>query len=178
MPLKEADLRFIMKTAREAITRFVADSRDIEFPKDFPEALKEKRGVFVTLTKNGNLRGCVGFPYSLEPIIRAVVTASCLACEDQRFPPVRKEELDYIKIEVSILSEPRKISDFEDITTDDGLIIKHEGSTGLLLPQVWKEIPSKTEFLECLCRKAGLSPGEWKDGSCELYRFSAESVEE
>ena len=181
--MNEKDGEFLVKFARDVIERFVKNEI-IETSSNYPKKLDEKGGVFVTLEENGELRGCIGLPYPEKPIIEAVKEAAISATHDPRFPPLSIDELNKITIEVSVLTEPEKIN-FKTpeellskiIPNKDGLILKNGWNSGLFLPQVWKQIPSKKEFLENLCYKAGLSdPEAWK--SSDVYKFQVQSFKE
>lgn len=153
---------------------------------DYDE-FSEKQGVFVTLSKDGELRGCIGFPEPVYALNRAVVEAArSAAFSDPRFPPVSKDEMDEITVEVSALTVPKpvKVKDSEDyedmiIIGKDGLIIKGTFGSGLLLPQVPVDYGwSVKEFLKHLCMKAGLPSDAWKDLSNRIYSFQAQIFEE
>lgn len=178
-------LKHLVKIARETVERYF-ESKKLTI-KHYPQ-LKEKRGIFVTIKTypNGELRGCVGFPlpfYSLgEGVQRAAYAA---AFEDTRFPPLEKEELEKVVFEVSILTTPKLIKVrnpkeyLEKIEPGkDGLILKHGIHQGLFLPQVWKEIPDKENFLSSLCFKALLPPDCWLDEKTRIYKFRVKSFKE
>ncbi len=175
---------FLLEFARDTIENFVKGNETI-LPDKYPKELDQLRGVFVTLEKypSGELRGCIGIPYPEKPLIDAVRDAACSAAKDPRFSPLKKEELDKITIEVSILTEPEKI-DFssprdllEKIKPNvDGMIIEKGWNSGLFLPQVWEKIPDKKQFMENLSYKAYLPPDAWKDSS--IYRFRVKSFKE
>ncbi|MCB0220132.1 MAG: AmmeMemoRadiSam system protein A [Chrysiogenetes bacterium] len=139
--------------------------------------LDEPRGAFVTLHEGGALRGCIGYVEPTEPLWQVVAHAAEAACtRDPRFAPVRESELPAIDLEISVLGLPEPISGAADIEIGrDGLILELGSARGLLLPQVapeWGYGPE--EFLDALCRKAGLPPGAWRESGARLYRFSAE----
>jgi hypothetical protein len=147
----------------------------------------EHRGVFVTinLASSGpeKLRGCIGFPYPIKPLGRAIQEATIAASsEDPRFPPVTPEELDSVVLEVSILTQPKaiKASRPQDLPSMvrigvDGLIVSRRGYSGLLLPQVATEYAmDQSEFLSQTCMKAGLLPDSWLDKDTEVQTFQAE----
>jgi len=143
---------------------------------------KEKQGCFVTIKKNGELRGCIGFPMPVISLNEAIFQAArAAAFEDPRFPPLQESELKEIKIEVSILTVPKQIEPPYEEKIEigkDGLIVKNK-SSGLLLPQVpveWKW--DKKEFLEHCCEKAGLSKDAYKDKGTIVETFQAEIFEE
>jgi len=177
---------FVLKLARESIETYVKTGKKISISNEYPRELDEKKGVFVTIYKKPKeLRGCVGFPYPQIPIIKGLVEAAVEACKDPRFPPLSKEELKDIWIEVSILSNPEliEVKNQKDCLKkinagEDGLILQKGYCSGLLLPQVWEEIPKKEDFLEALCMKAGLLADEWLDSSAKIYKFKVQSFKE
>lgn len=172
--------RKIVELARNSIeTFFTKESIDLEYYSEF----SEKQGVFVTLNKNNELRGCIGFPEPVYPLNRAIVEAArSAAFSDPRFPPVEKEELDKIEIEVSVLTVPEliKVNDPEEyhdkiVIGGHGLVIRGKFGSGLLLPQVPVEWEwDVDEFLKNICMKAGLPDDAWKDLENKLYRFQAQ----
>ncbi len=175
-------MKELVKLARKAIESYFT-GEDINLPENF----YQKQGVFVTLKKRGNLRGCIGFPMPVMPLREAVVKAArAAAFEDPRFPPLREEELKDIDIEVSVLTLPEiiKAEKPEDILKSieigrDGLIIEYNGFSGLLLPQVPLEWNwNKREFLENLCLKAGLPKDAWKLPGIKISKFQAKIIKE
>jgi len=140
------------------------------------EALMQERGAFVTLTSNGQLRGCIGYVAAMKPLCHTVRDVAALAAiRDQRFPPVSVRELDQLEYEVSVLSPLRRVMDIQQIRVGrDGLLIKKGDIEGLLLPQVAAEQHwDRITFLEQTCRKAGLPPHAWQDKDTDIFRFSA-----
>ena len=133
-----------------------------------PDELKIKRGVFVTLKINDELRGCIGFITPIEIWKGVVEAAYQSAFGDPRFPPLSKEEFKKIKIEISILSKPVKTTR-EKIKKGDGVIVKQGWKSALFLPQVWDVLPDKEEFLKQLFLKAGITGGK-----VEYYKFKAQ----
>lgn len=143
----------------------------------------EQKASFVTLTKNGKLRGEIGSLEAhqslLEDIKENVINA---AFHDSRFQPLKEGELNKIKIEVSILSEPKplKVKNIKFIQhklkRNMGLILKYKGRTSTFLPQVWDEIHDKIEFLENLAKKAGLNKDDWKHS--DLFYYTVEKFKE
>ena len=153
---------------------------DIELSDD--PVLQEKCGVFVTLTINGGLRGCIGLPMPTSPLLDAVVQASkSAAFEDPRFPAVQQNEMDDMVIEVSVLTPPEKlaVSDPKDLPSHvvvgrDGLIIGRGWQKGLLLPQVPVEWGwDSKQFLSQCCVKAGLPQNSWLKKDIEILTFQA-----
>jgi AmmeMemoRadiSam system protein A len=133
-------------------------------------------GVFVTIYHREELRGCLGTLDPREPLIEAVVRlGGDVAHRDFRFDPVRVHELDEIMIDLSVLTEPERVSDPSEIEVGrHGLIVEHGARKGLLLPQVAPEHGFDREtFLAQTCVKAGLPPNAWQSGAI-IYRFEAE----
>jgi hypothetical protein len=141
-----------------------------------------KRGVFVTLTISGELRGCIGLPYPVMPLGEAIVHAAKAAgLEDPRFPPVSKDELAKIDLEVTILTVPVPLlcepaeRPANVIVGKHGLIIRGMGMSGLLLPQVATEYGwDSTTFLDHTCSKAGLTGKCWTSKNVELMTFEGQ----
>ncbi|KKP70370.1 MAG: hypothetical protein UR67_C0001G0279 [candidate division CPR3 bacterium GW2011_GWF2_35_18] len=141
--------------------------------------MKEKRGVFVTLKKDENLRGCIGFiegVKSLREVLEEMAEAA--AFEDSRFPPLTASELSKIKIEISVLSPLRKIDDPYKIRLGiDGVIVSDGYRKGVFLPQVATETGwNLAEFMNALCtEKAGLPKNAWKSQDVQIMIFQSES---
>lgn len=135
---------FILKLAREAIETYIKTGKKIPIPKEYPKELGEKRGVFVTIYKKPKeLRGCIGLPYPQQFLIEGIIGAAVEVCEDPRFPPLSKEELKEIFIEVSVLTEPKliRVKNPKEYTKEikigkHGLILMNGSCGGLFLPQV------------------------------------------
>jgi AmmeMemoRadiSam system protein A len=141
------------------------------------EKLNELRGAFVTITKKGSLRGCIGHIKGVKPLYKSVEEmAAAAAFQDPRFPPVTKKELKDLDIEISVLTPFEQISDVSEIEVGKhGLYIERGFYSGLLLPQVATEYNwDRDTFLEHTCRKAGLPPDAWKDKETRIYIFSAD----
>jgi uncharacterized protein (TIGR00296 family) len=163
----------LLNLARITIEKYLEDGSK-EYPETGNPGYREKRGVFVTLHKKGDLRGCIGYPLPTKPLIEAVVdNAISSAAEDFRFDPVSPDELEDIDIEISILTEPQKVGSYKDVVVGrDGIIISKGLMRGLLLPQVPIEQGwNLEEYISYGCRKAGLPPDEWKRGvEIETFR--------
>lgn len=156
----------LLKVARTTIESYLKDgSRD--YPAIDNPKFQEKRGVFVTLHKKGDLRGCIGYPLPIKPLIEAVVdNAISSSTEDYRFSPVKLKEMEDIDIEISVLTVPQKVESYEDVVVGrDGIIISQGMNRGLLLPQVPVEQKwNLEEYISYGCMKAGLPTDEWKKG--------------
>jgi AmmeMemoRadiSam system protein A len=169
--------KILLKLARASIEEAFSKVKP-KLPKE--KEFKQARGVFVTLTKKGDLRGCIGFPLPNLPIAEAVYNAAkSSAFQDPRFPSLEEAELKDIKIEISVLTIPQD-TEIKDIKVgEDGLICNYLGYQGLLLPQVAVENNfSKVKFLECLCNKAGLPKDTWSKPHFKLQRFQAQIFQE
>lgn len=165
----------LLGIARETIEYYLK-KRDKPILDDVNEKFKEKRGVFVTLHKKGDLRGCIGYPLPISPLFTAIIeNAVSSAFEDPRFPPIETEELNEIDIEISVLTIPEKVKSPEDVKVGvDGIIISKHGNRGLLLPQVPVEQEwDLDQYISYGCIKAGLSGDEWKNG-VDIEVFQAE----
>ncbi|MCL4412323.1 MAG: TIGR00296 family protein [Candidatus Thermoplasmatota archaeon] len=170
------------KMARRAIEEYI----DIKLivKNSYGGKFVEKRGVFTTLTtSSGKLRGCVGFPEPVFPLGEAVIkSAISAASSDPRFPPVTKEEMDDMTVEVSMLSKPvaLAVKNRKDLPSmiavgRDGLIAERDSFSGLLLPQVAvEEKMDQKAFLKAVCWKAGMEPDCWKDDDTSISTFNAE----
>lgn len=151
-----------------------------------PPVFNERRGVFVTLTENGQLRGCIGLPYPIAPLADAIVEAGASAAlRDPRFPPVRPTEFPLLRVEVTVLTMPAPIPGPAESRADHvevgrhGLIVRGQGTSGLLLPQVATEYGwTPSEFLDQTCRKAGLPPGCWRTPAVEVSVFEGQIFHE
>ena len=172
--LTDDDRLLLKKIARDAIAAKL-DGKEYTPPSS--ERLDQKRGLFVTLTLDGDLRGCIGTIRARTPISEATAEmARAAAFDDPRFPELTREEFERIEYELSVLSSLERVRDFSDIVVGrDGLMIKLNMHTGLLLPQVaaehgWNAI----QFLEQTCLKAGISRNSYKDKHAEIYRFTAD----
>lgn len=160
MDLAEATIG--VRLARKAIETAVNSREHIKPPDDLPAVFDKFGGVFVTLHSDA-LRGCVGYPYPSKTVKEALIDAAINAALcDYRFPPVTAEELACITIEITLLTEPQKISGPADIVVGKhGVIVRKGPYQGLLLPQVAAECNwTQHQFLEQTFVKAGLSPQE------------------
>lgn len=174
----------LIELARYSIeTVFTKAGLNLERYREF----SEKHGIFVTLKKHGELRGCIGFAEPIYELYKGIVKAArASAFNDPRFPPLKQNELEEIIIEISILTKPelvrvRNPDDYLKIIRIgmDGLIIKAGLYSGLLLPQVPVEYDWDAErFLRQLCIKAGLTMDAWRDLHHLIYRFQAQIFQE
>jgi len=164
----------LLALARNTMKIFLATANR-DYPVNSNPVFSEKRGVFVTLHRSGELRGCIGYPLPYKPLWQAVVdNAIAASSEDPRFPQVSAAELPQLEIEISVLSVPQKVAGHEQVRVGrDGIIISKGFQRGLLLPQVPVEQGWNLEqYISYGCRKAGLAPDEWKKG-VQIETFQA-----
>ena len=180
MSISDEDGQTLVKTARLVVTEYLKEGKKIELSKEIKSKFAFKSGVFVTLDKKENLRGCIGFPMPNEILHQSLLDAAIASStEDPRFPPVRFEELDEITFEVTILTPPVEIkvkdtSEYPKMVNvgRDGLIMRWEFGSGLLLPQVPVEYGwNAEEFLNHTCEKAGAPFNYWKQKSAKILKF-------
>ena len=135
--------------------------------------------AFVTLTEGGALRGCVGTTEPAMTLLDAVrYGAVSAAFRDGRFPPLKPDELDKVKIEVSVLSALKPV-EAAAVRPGLGVTVERGGKSGLFLPQVWEQLQGREEFLGELCaQKAGLPRDCWKDPATKLYSFTVDAFSE
>ncbi len=173
-----------VRLARKAIEMYLAEGKVIQ--DRLTGVFEQKRGVFTTLTKHGELRGCIGFPYPIKRLDEAIIeSAIAAATEDPRFPPVSLDEMDEIIVEVTVLTPPEKLNvkptelpKHVEIGRH-GLMVKRGFYSGLLLPQVAVEFGfDAEEFLSQTCMKAGLPPDCWLMEGTEVYRFEGQIFKE
>ncbi len=185
--LSPAEGALLLRIARDSLTTFLQDGTTPSL-EAYPltAALQEYHGVFVTLRHGHELRGCLGYTKSLEPLAQAVRENTInAAARDPRFAPIRAEELPAIRIEVAALcpgatpdSPFIPVHDLAEVLLgEDGLYLEHAGPRGgaLLLPHTAAEHNwTLDQFLEALCRQADIAPGCWQDPGAVLYRFSTQ----
>ena len=157
------------------------DGKEFLPDEETKKKFSKKQASFVTLTENGELRGCIGSLEARQELWKDVQeNAVNAAFYDSRFNPLEKNELQKIKIEISVLSKPKKLQYknpqdiLEKINSKMGLILKKHGRTATFLPQVWEQLPDRIEFLENLSQKAGLEKDSWKTAEFEYYTVKKE----
>ena len=177
--MTKVDQDLLLTTARESILSRI-ENRAPRYPQPSPDLL-EPRGAFVTLHTNGRLRGCIGTLEASDPLFEAIKDLGISSgFRDPRFPALTANELGDLNIEISVLTPLEKITSIEEIEVGShGLYAKHGSRSGVLLPQVPVEQGwNREEFLGHTCRKAGLSPDEWKNGEVDFHTFTAEIFRE
>ena len=178
-PLTEEDRKILLRLARQALQVGVCGVTEVKEISDPSPALLEPRGAFVTLRKQGDLRGCIGHVETSAPLYKTVQEcAVAAALADPRFLPVTPDETPSLHMEISVLSTPSEIAPEQIVVGEHGLIITQGRRRGLLLPQVpvsWNW--DREQFLDETCIKAGLPPDAWKKGA-RIEAFTAEVFEE
>lgn len=149
---------------------------------DYPAPLRAPRAAFVTLSLDGELRGCIGHLEAVQPLVRDVAeNAYAAAYRDPRFPPLERRELPGLEVHVSVLTPPESMtfSSEADLLAQirpgvDGLILTEGRARGTFLPSVWESLPAPRDFLNHLKRKAGLPADHWSD-RVRVERYTTES---
>lgn len=177
--LSKENKRQLLIWAREAIKTHLETGDHLTISNVSSE-FYEKRGCFVTLRLNTMLRGCIGTFDAAQPLLDNVLRmAVSAAVNDPRFPPLKKSELPQLKIEISILGEPVKVTSLGEIKIGrDGVLIRYQGRSGTYLPDVAVEQgwDVQTFVMHCAIEKAGLKPNEI--AQAELYRYEVEKMKE
>ncbi len=175
----QADQKRLLASARQTLDRFLAGKKERVAPPEKSPELEQRTGVFVTIKKNGQLRGCVGTLFGSLPLYEAVADRTLAAAsEDPRFRPVSAAE-GPLELEISLLTPLRRITNWRQFRVGQGAVIVHDGRSGTLLPQIAAENGWNAEqFLENLARKAGLPPKAYQDPRATLYVYSAQVFSE
>jgi AmmeMemoRadiSam system protein A len=185
--LTEEEGKQLLRVARETIQHALFGGKSENATETASsQKFSERRGTFVTLTINRGLRGCIGHIIPQETLLEGVrVNALNAAFRDPRFRPLSKSEFDHIKIEVSILTEPKPLaySNAADLMQKlrpgtDGLIIKKGYHQATFLPQVWEQLQDKKAFLTHLCMKAGLAGNAWEHEKLEVLTYQVQAFHE
>lgn len=177
--------KVLLQLARAAIGNTLnRPPQDLQ--KFIKKEFKEKRGIFVTLHLDGNLKGCIGHLDAADSIYNNVVYLSrAAAFHDVRFSPLTEDEFNRVKIEISILSIPKKLK--EDNTENmvnslrpgvDGVILKIGSRSATFLPQVWDQLPDRKSFMDHLCIKVGVAGYDWLNTPIELSIYQVECFNE
>ena len=178
--LDKDEQRFLLGLARQAIAHYLETGKPLHIKKPENRKFLEDRGAFVTLKVDGLLRGCIGYPLPVKPLVETIVEmAVAAATQDYRFESLTLEELPRAKIEISVLSLPEPVQDVSAIEVGrHGIIVSMGFARGLLLPQVPQEYGWDREtFLRHGCLKAGLEEDDWKKGA-RIEVFTAQVFSE
>jgi len=185
--LSPEERSILLRLARQAIEDAV-QGRPLK-PLDLqslPHALRQPGATFVTLTRGGELRGCIGTLEAYQPLAEDVREhAVGAALQDYRFPPLQAEELPEIKIEISRLTPPQPLpyETPEQLLrllrpVIDGVILRDGIHRATFLPQVWEKLPEAAEFLDHLCLKMGAPPDLWRRKHLQVYGYQVEEFHE
>lgn len=158
-----------VKLAKDTVEKFVLEGKTLEIEDDISPEMKVRSGVFVSIKKHGELRGCIGtYSPSTKNVAHEIIqNAISAATQDPRFPPVSNKELDSLEYSVDVLTEPEKVSQKEELDPQKyGIIVKKGERRGLLLPDL-EGVDTVDEQIGIASMKAGISPSE----EIELYRF-------
>ena len=185
--LSHVEKQTLLHMAREALEHGVRGKKLPPLDHDsLSMSLREHGAAFVTLTINDQLRGCIGALEAYQPLAQDVREHTIAAAlEDPRFPPVREDELNRIKIEVSRLTRPLPLeyNDAADLLSKlrphvDGVILSDGHRRATFLPQVWEKIPQPADFLNYLCNKMGLSETAWRTKHLEVFIYQVDEFHE
>lgn len=172
----------LLQVARDVILQPLLGNRDIKLDlSQFPPSLREQRAAFVTLNRDGGLRGCIGSLQATRPLVLDVATnAQSAAFKDPRFSPLTLAEFQDVDVHISVLSEPEPfpVASREALIEQlrpgiDGLIIDDGGRRATYLPSVWEQLPTPEQFVRELRRKAGLPADGWREGT-QVFRYHTE----
>jgi len=176
-------MKEILNLSRNALVKHL-QGEEVKPSEEIKKKYSAKQACFVTLTKKGELRGCIGSLYAKQELWKDVIENSINAgFKDTRFLPLRKGELPDIKIEISVLSIPKKLEFrnpeelLKKINSNYGIILQKRMNSATFLPQVWDELPDKINFLEHLSLKAGLNKDAWKTSELWYYTVNSEKEE-
>ncbi len=185
--LSPEERKYLLKLARDSITKAVLNQPIPKIDREsLTPALREPGASFVTLTIEGDLRGCIGSLEAHQSLADDVQERAVQAAlEDYRFPPLSAEEIDLVNIEVSRLTHPvpLKYENPEDLPGllnpgEDGVILQQGYRRATFLPQVWEQLPDPEDFLSHLCAKMGATPSLWRNTVLQVGIYHVEEFHE
>ena len=162
--------------AKETIEKYIKNGETISSPEELPKKMDRKAGTFVTIIKNGDLRGCIGtFLPTKENIAQEIISNAIVAAtKDYRFEPIKESELNQLSYEVSILSEPEIIKNIGELDPKKfGIIVKTANpplKSALLLPDI-EGVDTVKKQISITCRKGDINP---ETEEIEIYKFKVE----
>jgi AmmeMemoRadiSam system protein A len=180
MVLKSIENKVLLKFAHQVLRKHLnGDKIDV----DISEISKEKYAIFVTLYKNDELRGCIGTLEPELPLISGIEKYTLLAAfHDSRFSPVKKDELDNLKIEISILTKPKLVGSYREISFGkDGVVVEdfQSGEKSVFLPDVAQYFDNLKDFMEELCsQKLGREKDFYLNPNARIYVFQAIKIKD
>ncbi len=175
---------FLLDLAQKSLFLFLTKKEILNIPPPaFLKKLLKKYGAFVTLKKQGNLRGCIGSLVGTKPLYKEVIENAIKAgFADPRFSPLTKQELKGLEIEISVLTPLKLLKTKNTLSLlkylkqkKPGILFQDGPFQATFLPQVWQELPEPKDFLTHLSLKAGLSPDAWQDKTAKFYQYQVES---
>jgi len=180
---RENLLRLARQALEDGVNGRIPPPLDLE---RLPASLSQPGVTFVTLTIQGELRGCIGALEAYQPLAEDVREhAVAAALYDYRFPPVHPAELPYIHIEISRLTQPQPLVYERPLELSerlhpgiDGVILQDGLRRSTFLPQVWEKIPNPAEFLDHLCMKMGAEESLWRQQKLQVYTYQVEEFQE
>jgi AmmeMemoRadiSam system protein A len=184
MSLNEAQRQLLLALAKSSIEHGLETGRPLSVKLEgYPAELTERRATFVTLTIDGQLRGCIGMLEALRPLVQDIAeNAFSAAFRDPRFPPLAAQELPQLAIHLSLLSpaQPLEFTSEADLIRQlrphvDGLILVEGPRRGTFLPSVWESLPNAANFLRHLKQKAGLPASYWSD-TLQVFRYTTDYI--
>lgn len=185
--LSQTDRQTLLEIARKSIAYAIVKGRELPVQVEQYSALLRQNGAsFVTLTRSGRLRGCIGTLQAYQPLVLDVRDhAVQAALEDPRFRPVSLPELDEVRIEISRLTQPVifPYQEPKELLTglrpgEDGVVLRDGFRSATFLPQVWDQIPDPAEFLSALCEKMGAAADTWQRKKLQVHRYQVEEFSE
>jgi len=184
MSLTEQQKNSLLELAAASIDHGLQHGRPLAVDlSQYPAELIASRATFVTLQRQGQLRGCIGTLEAHRPLVIDVAeNAFAAAFRDPRFPPLRQAERVDLDLHISLLTpaEAMTFASEADLIRQlqpgiDGLILSDHGRRGTFLPSVWQTLPDATQFLQHLKQKAGLPPHYWSD-TLQVQRYTSEYI--
>ena len=181
----EENRKILLHLAQESIQHGLTTGKPVTVKIDrYPSELTERCATFVTLEKQGQLRGCIGMLEAIRPLAQDIAeNAFSAAFRDPRFPPIKADELDLIEIHLSILSRPEPVTftSEQELLRQirpgiDGLILEEGLKRGTFLPSVWESLPDLRQFLRHLKQKAGL-PADYWSSNLKVSRYTTEYID-
>lgn len=185
--LSQDERAVLLRLARKALEDGVHHRHlpDLDL-QTLPPALQQPGATFVTLTRHGELRGCIGALEAYQPLAEDVREhAVAAAMNDYRFPPVSPPELDELEIEISRLTPPQPL-EYEhphELPARlrpgiDGVLLRDGYRRATFLPQVWEKLPDAEQFLNHLCQKMGAPAGLWRTKKLQVFTYQIEEFHE
>ena len=185
--LNENERKELLRLGRLSIERAVAGQSHLELDlTNQPTSFQQNGATFVTLMKQGHLRGCIGTLEAYQPLVQDVCEhAVAAAMSDYRFSQMSSEELSEIQIEISRLTTPQPLQ-FDtprELLSKlrpniDGVLLKDGQRRATFLPQVWESLPQPEDFLAHLCQKMGAPSGCWKQKGIQIFIYQVEKFTE